>query len=103
MADDMSNAEFAALEFMPWPGQPDMAAYGKGLNDHIVSVRLSYLTMFKNKDELVEFAKDESELFMKLADNMGDSVEAFKEMAALCQAAQSRMLVAAAAWVEAMP
>jgi len=101
MASDMSDEGFGALSFEPWPGEPDLSRFGAASNDHIISTRLAYLTMYKTKDELVAFASDEPELFIKLADNMEDSAEAFEEMVTLTRAARARMLCAASSLLEA--
>lgn len=101
MSTDASTAEMAAHEFKAWSGEPDMAAYGQGLNEHATICRMAYLTMYKTKAELIEFARSEPKAFMDLTDAMNESRQAFKEVLAICTAAQARMLCAASAWVEA--
>lgn len=96
-------ANIAVLDFEPWdrstaPSDEDITS---AADDNMIAARLAYSIMFRTKAELIDFARDEPEAFMGIADAIGDAAKAFAGMAEMVEGACARMLTAASAHVAA--
>lgn len=91
----------ATQNFEPWKnddkteGPPSNKEWNGVGADMLPTARLAWRVMFKTKQELITFASDEPEMFMKLTDSIYDFIAWLEPFQRSLEAARVRMFIAA--------
>ncbi|SDU42320.1 hypothetical protein [Stappia sp. ES.058] len=102
LPDDMTDEDFAAMDFEPWQHEPDEwkppsnEEWARLANPYLVSVRMAWLTLFKTKPELMEMiaGMDREGIFELYGNGIRDSIDFFKAFLAVLEAAEARIICA---------
>lgn len=102
VAADMTDEQFAALDFEPWQHEPDEwkppsnEQWARLANPYLVSVRMAWLTLYKTKPELVEMIQgmDREGVFEPYGNGIRDSIDFFKAFLVVLEAAEARIICA---------
>ena len=100
-AADMSEAEFAAVDFEPWVHTPDEwtppsnVEWAALANPHLVTIRIAWLIMHKSKTELIEMIEGlERDVAVEMLDRLLDTSRWIKGLHCIADGALARMMCA---------